>query len=158
MLELLALFVRELGFVVYGGSLLAMTAIIIAAGAGHVPYLSKENAVRAYRAWGPGLGLSMGAMVLGGLLHHFLVNGAFSWPLDAPTTPAWIVFFVLWVSNLRLEVWTLDPIRKLDGANGVEDNEAFDGAVKTLIGHMVVQTVLVFAAHGLFYWAEHPIG
>lgn len=152
----LSLLLRDLGFVTYGGSLFAFTALIALARLGTIPYVRLEDAVRVYRAWGPGLGLSMGAMVLGGLVHHYLTSGSFSWPLHAASTPAWAVFFCAWVSNLRLEVWTLEPVRKLDGEQGITDQTAFDAAVQWLVTHMGLQTVLVFASLTLFMLAEHP--
>jgi hypothetical protein len=153
LISLLLLF-RDLGLMVYGGSLLAMTILIGCARAGVIPYIRLEDAVRVYRAWGPGLGLSMGAIVFFGLSHHYLGTGAFHWPLDAATTPAWVVLFLAWVSNLRLEVWTLDPLRKLDGEGGVGDTAAYREAAGTLLGHLVAQDLLIFATVVLFYWAE----
>lgn len=156
MLDLLTLLLRDLGLMVYGGSLLAFTLLVACTRARVIPYLTLPQAIRAYRAWGPGLGLSMGAIVLHALLHHYLTRGGFSWPLDDPATPAWMVFFVAWVSNLRLEVWTLDPLRKLDSPEeGVTDLPAFEQAADRLLLHMSAQSALIFITVVLFFFDAH---
>jgi len=156
MLITLTLLLRDLGFVVYGGSLLALSILIAAAHVGAVPYLAREAAVRTYRAWGPGLGLSMGGIVLYGLAHHYMTTGGFAWPLDAPTTPAWGIFLLAWASNLRLEVWTLDPLRILDDdEDGITDEGAYREATGWLLAHLLVQNVLFLASVSLFFLAGY---
>ena len=151
----LSLLLRDLGFVMYGGSIFAFTTLIALAQRDVIPYVRLEEAVRVYRAWGPGLGLSMGAIVFGALAHHFLTTGGFTWPLSAASTPAWAIFFCAWVSNLRLEVWTLDPVRKLDDGQGITDRSAYETAVRWLVAHLASQTLLIFGASLLFFLAEH---
>lgn len=156
MLDLLTLLLRDLGLMVYGGSLFALTILVACARIKVIPTVRLPEAIRVYRAWGPGLGLSMGAIVLYALLHHYLTRGAFSWPLDDAATPAWAVFFVAWVSNLRLEVWTLDPLRKLDSPeDGIADMPAYERAADWLLAHMTAQSLLIITTIVLFFFAEH---
>ncbi|MEC7947740.1 MAG: hypothetical protein VX265_09250, partial [Myxococcota bacterium] len=112
----LALTLRDLGFLLYGGPLIAFAVVISLSS--RIPGLSPWAAVRTFRAWGPGLGLSLGAAVAGGLAAHWLAHGSFTWAWDTPRAQvelaAWLAFFAVWVSNIRLEVWTLHSLRALD--------------------------------------------
>ena len=154
-----ALVLRDLCFLLYGGPLVAFTAVVLAARLGAVPYLSLQQAVRAYRAWGPGLGVSLGLTILFLLSAHWLQQGAFTWPGDTPhpqlTLAAWLTFFVLWVSNLWLEVWTLEPLRKLDAPDKPFDATAFARASGPLLTHMGIHSGLILAVVILFGVLAH---
>lgn len=57
------------------------------------------------------LGLAMGACIAAALAEIWMMHRAF--PIfDAENLPLTASFLVLWVSNIKLEVWTLEPIRK----------------------------------------------
>jgi hypothetical protein len=150
----LAELVRDLGFLVYGGSMLSFTALVTAAA--RRSSLSSPVVVRAFQAWGPGLGLSLGAVVSGALAAHYLRIGAWSW---VPSTGigwtglfAWLAFFALWASNVVLEVWTLEPLRKRPAPSPDSPDEAgwSDARVK-LESHMQLQSALVLLTF-LFTW------
>ena len=137
---------RDLGQALYMGPMLAFTAILF--GVRVAPYVRTEDAVRVYRAWGPGFGFSLGAWVLGMLATRYLETGAFTWPLGSTAqildTAGWLAFFLLWANNCRLEVWTLDPVRKLDKTDeGVVDRPAYEAAVRRLMGVMGLQSGLL---------------
>ncbi len=112
----------------YGGSLMAF-ALLLAARS-RVADGQPQHVVRVWRAWGPGLGLSMGALILFGVSGYWLDHGAFVWPLD--TTPQVLtavahgLFLVLWASSFHLEIWTLDPTRKLDVDGQITDPAAYE--------------------------------
>ena len=137
---------HNLGFLLYGGPLVAFTILITAADV--IPHVKRWDLVRTYRAWGPGLGLSLGATIFGRLAAHYIENGAFSWGWSSPDerqlTAAWLTFFVMWVSNLKLEVWTLEPLRKLD-SGVVSDEAAYTAATHRLVRHMWVHALLILA-------------
>ncbi|MDG1482094.1 MAG: hypothetical protein P8R54_21055 [Myxococcota bacterium] len=143
---------QNLGFLLYGGPLVAFTIIITAASA--LPHMKPWDLVRSYRAWGPGLGLSLGASIFGMLAAYWLKHGEFSWgwstPGEVQILAAWVTFFIMWVSNLKLEVWTLEPLRKLDGDAGVTDEEAYSAATKRLLRHMWVHSILILAVSAQF--------
>ncbi len=143
---------QNLGFLLYGGPLVAFTVLITAAGA--LPHMKRWDLVRCYRAWGPGLGISLGVSIFGMLAAYWLEHGAFSWgwstPEETRILAAWLTFFVMWVSNLKLEVWTLEPLRKLDGADGVTDEGAYSAATGRLLRHMWIHSILILAACAQF--------
>lgn len=148
MLEWLALTLRDLGFLLYGGPLVA--AAFVVGLVDRVPGLTPWAAVRTVRAWGPGLGLSLGATIFGALAAHWLQHGAFVWAwgtaAEQVALAGWITFLVMWVSNLRLEVWTLEPLRKLDPpATGVRDEAAYRTALRPYQVHLVVHALLIVA-------------
>lgn len=119
-----------LGATIYGGSLVAFSLLL--AMRSLIVGERSEGVMRVFKAWGPGLGLSMGALILGGAVMHFRVHGAFVWPTD--TLPQQLVlaqhlvFLVLWVSSFHLEIWTLDPVRKLEGPQGIQDRAGYEQA------------------------------
>lgn len=144
-MELAATLLRDLGFLLYAGPMVAFTALVLWAGRAHPrPW----EVVRTYRSWGPGFGLAMGATVLGALSLHYLHHGAFRWSWDSTGAQvelaAWLCFGVLWASNIKLEIWTLEPLRKLD-RDGVSDEAAYRTGTRGLGAHMAVQSLLVLA-------------
>lgn len=144
---------RDLGQVLYMGPMLAFTLLL--AGSRLVTTTRLEDVVRVYRTWGPGLGLSLGAWVLGLLVTRWLETGGFTWPLgtlpEQLDTAGWVAFFFLWANNCRLEVWTLDPLRKLDKAGeGIADPAAYRAAAGRLVRVMALQSTLLLLAWGLW--------
>lgn len=144
-----------LGVTVYGGSLVAFAVLLSARR--HLAPLASEHVVRVFRAWGAGFGLSMGALIFSGLALHWLTVGSFTWPLDTPaqrlSAAADAVFLLLWFSSFHLEIWTLDPARKLDRDGQIVDRAAYEGCVGRVtaqawvnVGLFVVVGVLSVAA------------
>lgn len=137
-----ALLLRDLGFLLYGGPMVAF-AVLVALG-DRLPSAAAVEVVRAYRSWGPGFGLSLGACVFGALAAHWLTWSAFDWSLERPVeAAAWAAFFAMWLSNLVLEVWSLEPLRKLDRARSLTDPAAFAAALPKFTRHLVVHAGLV---------------
>lgn len=147
----LALLLQNLGFLLYGGPMVAF-AILVAA-AYRIPNVQPWDVVRIYRSWGAGFGLSMGACVLGGLVKYWLDHGSFSWPWETReqqlVLATFLTFFALWASNIKLEIWTLEPLRKLDREGQEIDPEAWRGPHLKLARHMLRQAVLVLVVAGL---------
>ena len=138
----LPLILRDLGFVAYGGPLVAFAFLL--GFRSQVLALDTVGLVRAFRSLGPVLGLSLGLCVLGGLSAHALQHGGFSWSLERPgELVAWASFFALWVSNIRLEIWTLDPLRLLDKDGVITDEATYASAVDGLTRHLAVHAALV---------------
>ncbi len=111
----------------YGGSLLAF--VFLLAARSRVADGQPQHVLRVWRAWGPGLGLSMGALICFGVAGYWLDHGAFVWPLDTQpqvlTALAHGLFLLLWASSFHLEIWTLDPARKLDVDGQITDPAAY---------------------------------
>lgn len=150
-----ALLLRDLGFMLYGGPMVAFAALVAAQP--RVPGLPIEAVLRAFRAWGPGFGLSLGASVLGALVGWWARTGAMQWgtePLGRAGTVAWLLFLALWASNIRLEVWTLEPTRRADPPAGPLDASALAAAARPLRWHLALQALLVLAAAAAARLAE----
>lgn len=120
-------------------------AILVSLSA-RLPALTPWDVVRVYRAWGAGFGLSLGGCIFGGLLGYWLRTGAFSWGFgggqESLSSATFLVFFALWASNLILEVWTLEPLRKLDQGGVVKDEAAYREGAGRLSRHMTLQALL----------------
>lgn len=146
-METAADLLRDLGFLLYGGPMVAFTVLVLLADA--LPSMRPWDIVRAFRAWGPGFGLALGTCVFGALAGHWLRRGGFVWGWQTAAEKlelaAWLVFFALWVSNVKLEIWTLEPLRKLDPPAGVSDPDAYVRALGPLRRHMVAHAAMVLA-------------
>lgn len=140
----LAAALHDLGMVLYVGPMVAFTVLI--AMHRRLRPMQPWDVVRTYRAWGAGLGLSMGAWVLGLLLGYYIDQGAFVWRFDSPTarwtTARFLVFLALWAWNLRVEVWSLEPLRRLDQDGVVADPGSYAAATARLVRDMALQSVL----------------
>lgn len=107
----LSMTVHVLGTVLYGGLLIcfALALSIPARFSG----VGRHRLIGMYQRVGSVMGLSMGALIFGGIGLHWTQWGL-HWPGGGVSGQLWIkygVFFVLWVSSFHLEIWTLDPIR-----------------------------------------------
>ena len=144
----LASVVRDLGFVVYAGGIACFA--LLAALSARVGGPPTAQVLRMFRAFGPGLGISLGLTIFAALLGHFATMGSFSWGVHPdtgglPGLLAWGVFFAAWVSNIQLEVWTLEPLRKLDpaGTGQATDAAALEHATRRVVRHLGLQAGLV---------------
>ncbi|MCB9759034.1 MAG: hypothetical protein H6739_04275 [Alphaproteobacteria bacterium] len=113
---------------VWAGSLVAFTVLMTLRH--RLAPLASEHVVRAWRAWGAGLGLSMGTLFFSGVGLHWLRFDGMHWTATGPQD-TWLfiaeaVFLVLWVSSFQLEVWTLEPCRKLDADGVITDRAAYE--------------------------------
>jgi hypothetical protein len=145
---------NELAALVHGGALLTFAILVNARRA--IPHVRTENVVRVYRAFGAGLGLSLGAFVPTDLWRHVhalhpgeALPGALALRFDSPDhtllSVRMVLLFVLWVSYVHLEVWTLEPTRKLDRSGMVTDPEAYEAAA-TRVGLQLALNAALFAA------------
>ncbi len=135
----------------YGVSLTVFTVLMCASVFGGVGDL--KTTMRRFQTWGPGLGLSMGALIFGGLGTYWFQNGSFSWPLDTPeqqlVAAKHAIFLVLWLSAFHLEIWTLDPVRKISSGQIEGD---YDTAARKVTVQAAFNTALVWVVAGLA-WA-----
>lgn len=144
-LELLAAFVHWLGIVAYGGVLLVFAVLLPLAG--RLRGLEPWHVDRAFRATGPLSGLAVGAIFLGGFARLYLDEGAIRWGWssveDTLLLAKHAVFCALWVSYTVLEIWTLEPLRRLDGASGVTDPAAYLRARVPVVRQVAVNAALM---------------
>ena len=146
-MEELAALVHWIGVLAYAGPQLAFAFLL--ALAGRCRGLRPQHADRLWRAWAPASGLAMGLIFLGGLLRHYLVSGAFTWPCADPEQQLYlakhIVFLALWVSYTILEVWIAEPLRQLDGEGGIQDQAAYARARRPVVRFVQLNSALVIA-------------
>ena len=160
-MEFVATMLRDFGFALYAGPMV-MWAILMCT-SGRLHDLSPVTIGRIFRSWGPGFGLSMGALVSGALVLRWMETNTFAWTVDTPIGAldsfAWSTLFLLWVSNIKLEIWTLDPIRKLDDGHQISDEEAYRSASSKLTRHLAIHALLLAALAGssIFLRISHAI-
>ena len=80
-----------------------------------------------FRRFGVILGLSLGATLLPSIAILWFERGSY-YPQSTIETLGFGIGFGMWVSNIVLEIWTLDPIRKydldiLDEQNNIETEQ-----------------------------------
>jgi hypothetical protein len=95
----------------YAGTILAFSCQILVAG-----YSQYEKILHAFQSMGVVLGLSLGGTIYTGLpliYSSHLNDHLFIWPESLAFYLFLALFFMLWVHNIRLEIWSLDPVRKL---------------------------------------------
>ena len=144
-----------LGATIYGGSLIAFSLLLVIRQ--RIVGEHRQNVMGVFLAWGPGLGLSMGALILGGAVTHFRIHGAFEWPTE--TLPQQLivaqhlVLLVLWVSSFHLEIWTLDPVRKLEGPTGTQEHDNYEKACASATRQAFFNALLFLTCGALGFFA-----
>jgi hypothetical protein len=83
----------------------------------------------------------LGAAIFGGLAELWFRESGFPL-LSEPNRAQTIAFGFLWLSNLKLEVWTLEPVRKAAAS------DALNSAVLRLRTHLWVHSVAIAAVVG----------
>jgi hypothetical protein len=118
------------GLAVYGFSILFFVVLLSLPGAEEI----RRTRHFRFLSWGPVLGLSMGALIAGGLGLFYQQNGAFVWGTgtheDQMVLLKHLSFLVLWISHFHLEIWTQDPLRKLTTLNSPEETAAWETACR----------------------------
>jgi len=139
----LANILQLVGFGLYALPILWCTALLLWKG----EHPDIVVPLRHFRKFGPVLGLSLGACILGALVGIWMDHGefTFNWSTDHGrlSGAAVITFFAVWVSNIKLEIWTLEPVRKLDHQPPQQpsDMPAFFRAVGSLRTHLMLHSV-----------------
>jgi len=116
------------GVAIYGLSILFFVLLLWKTGT----QAERRQRHQRFLNWGPVLGLSMGALIFGGLGLHYLNQGGFIWEIDTQegqrTALKHGLFLILWISHFHLEIWTQEPLRKLDPEQKPEDAAAWTAA------------------------------
>ncbi len=147
-MESLAAILHQAGILLYAGPLLAFALLLPLAG--RLEGLEPWQLDRAWRAWGPGSGLAMGALILGGFLRFYLLQGGFTWGAETAFQKVFLakhlIFVVLWVEYTYTEIWVAEPLRKLDpGPEAPADMPAYQRARMRLLRHLWVSATCVVA-------------
>ncbi len=129
---------RDMSLAIYVGPMVAFA--ILALAQPRIVGLNSETFVRTFRAWGPGFGISLGIAVFSALGTHYWERGAFTWGPGGGGDPwelaHWLLFLGVWISNIKLEVWTLEPLRPLDQKGMIKDPERFTRESRRLAHHL----------------------
>lgn len=149
---LLTACVHWLGILAYG-SVLVVFSVLLPLG-GRIKGLQPWHLDRAYRACGALAGLGLGAILAGGFGRYALLHGGFTWAWSTPherlELAKHLVMGVLWVSYTLLEIWILEPLRRLDTANPPPEMGAYLAARPAVVRHvgfnlMLLVVILVLA-------------
>lgn len=115
--------------------------------------IKKHRFVRMFLKAGPVLGLSLGALIFGGLGTHYLDFGGFIWSLETPESQQiatkHLLFLVFWVSHFHLEIWTQEPLRTLERTETKPDYEAWTTATRP-VWRQLSFNILLFAGLGAY--------
>ena len=130
-----------IAWALYIGPMVAFTVLFILHS--QIKSVSLKGLVDTFMLWGAGFGLSLGALIFSLLLSRWQQYGEFvlywSQTSDHLQTSAITIAFLAWISNMVLEVWTLDPLRKLSER---ADTPEYLLAFEKLRRHMVVHSLL----------------
>ncbi len=140
---------------IHGGSLAAFAILLMFRK--KIPHVDEASLVRVYRAWGGGLGLSLGAYWLALALtwpgaHNpgaTTLLGQFAIPMNPATDLGGVQFgllFAYWVNYVALEIWTLEPCRLLDRDGTVSDPALYARTTQQVATHLAVNAALFNAA------------
>ena len=137
MLEIL-LFTQLLGWLLYAGPMIALTTL----------FLYDRSAAETFQKWGVGFGLSLTLFVYSSIGLQYLKAGHFYPTFDEKP---WLVpAFLMWISNIKLEIWTLDPIRKRKDKTESELSQAHTHLRNHLLVHSLLILVVQVLAAGVF--------
>ena len=143
----IALTLQIVGFAVYSVPIIwyAMRLFRMTPDAPLVPL------IRRFQRVGPVLGLALGACIVGGLVGAWMDHGGFELGLSSNAerldSAIAVTFFSVWVSNIKLEIWTLDPIRKADTEpeSDPSTNPRYCAAAMTLKRHLALHALGVIS-------------
>ena len=103
--------------------------------------------IKSFQSFGVILGLSLGATILPTIALIWFERGHF-YPTSDLEMVGWIVGLCMWVSNIILEIWTLDPLRKDDQGILPDAINIVDAEDKAVF-HLRFHGVLIVLTHSL---------
>ena len=104
-----------------------------------------ESYLEWFRRFGVILGLSLGATLLPSIVIIWFERGSY-YPQNAIETIGCAVGFGMWVSNMVLEIWTLDPIRKYD-LGILDDQQDIDAKRSKALIHIRLHALLCIGTY-----------
>ena len=135
MISILSL-LQSIGWTLYAGPMIAFAIMAY----------TNRSSISTFQHWGVGFGLSLTLWIYTTIALQYLKNGVF-YP-DLQTNWWIIVAFIMWISNIKLEIWTLDPIRKKNERTPQELKQA----ERTLRTHLSIHALLVLIVHGMIFF------
>ena len=129
---------QNLGWTVYAGPMIAFAVL---------SYIH-PHFYTPFSHFGVGFGLSLTLWIYSTIGIQYLSEGHF---FPSLTDNPWLIAaFVMWISNIKLEIWTLDPIRKHKEAILPQKH------MRSLRAHLSVHALLIALVEILFA-LEHAV-
>ena len=126
--------IREVAWSMYLGLMLAFAILSVFSEFDLPDYL------KWFSKFGVVLGLSLGATLLPSIVLVWFERGSY-YPQGTLETVGVTIGFVMWISNIILEIWTLDPIRKYD-LNILDDRISIEAKRQRALSHIRLHAVL----------------
>ena len=108
-----------------------------------------DDYLRWFRKFGVILGISLGGSILPSIVLLWFERGHY-YTQSTLETVAIGFAFSLWVSNIILEIWTLDPIRKYD-LNILDESQSIKRCQHKAILHIRIQGILCVLTASCFW-------
>jgi len=122
---------QSLGWLLYAGPMISFAILV------HV----QKSSIDSFQKWGVGFGLSLAMWIYTSIAIQYTQHATF-YP-DLQSNPWIAVALLMWISNIKLEIWTLDPIRKKNDIS----SEDLQRAHKKLKNHLAVHALFVVLVH-----------
>ena len=125
--------IQSLGWALYAGPMIAFCIMV------H----TNKSSIPIFMHWGVGFGLALTTWIYSSITLQYLSAGHF-FP-DLSQNSWMIAAFLMWVSNIKLEIWTLDPIRK----NKDKTLEGQEKSIQYLKRHLIIHALLIVSVQFL---------
>ena len=130
MLSLLPI-LQSIGWLLYAGPMISFAILV----------RFQPASIESFQKWGVGFGLSLAVWVYTSIAIQYMDHATF-YP-ELQSNPWIIAAIVMWISNIKLEIWTLDPIRKKNDSSSA----SLLLAEQKLKNHLAVHALFVIAVH-----------
>ena len=134
---------RNMAWYIYFGIVVATAVLCVFSS-------DKRKIIEIFQQFGVILGLSFGSSVLFSILLRWMEVGHF-YPSYSHDTMVFVVGGMLWLSNMILEIWTLDPIRKSQ-LHLLHDGAIIARAQSSTQFHIVLQALLCICLVVIHQW------
>ena len=131
--------IRSIAWSMYLGLVVSFATLSIFSKIEIEPYLDW------FRKFGVILGLSLGATLLPSIVIIWFERGSY-YPQNTIETLGAGVGFAMWVSNMILEIWTLDPIRKYD-LGILDEQHNIETKRRKALGHIRFHALLCIGTY-----------
>jgi|GEM_PF-3458573 len=132
--------VRNIAWTLYMGVVVSFALMSI------FSTVEKHDYLLWFRKFGVILGLSLGTTILSSIVLTWLSRSSF-YPQSTLETIGLGIGFTMWVSNIILEIWTLDPVRKFD-LDLLDDAQNIESIRQRGIRHVRLQAILCVLTFG----------
>lgn len=144
------LLIRNFTWMLYAGPMIAFCFVFLfTRGHNHVAR------IQTFQAFGPVFGVSLGLCIYSAVGYHWIAHKHFymTWATENEQlmSAGILCGLIMWISNIKLEVWTLDPFRKVSPQ---EDPEKYKTMIPAFRKHLFVHTGMVILTTILCSMAE----